>query len=209
MWTFSMNWAQPVSSVCLCLWKSSLSYCLYTSNWVVWLQHGHCVSVLGFTPLLGWNHSSTPLFSVPSYPSLALPLHPHHGSFTWAQTHTLGLVHVWSGLYWMNLSEPLITTLNTLLMNMHMLSDCSRTVKQDYSASQQPVPSRIPSFIYKYTQRWAVSGQPSLTYWDMSDFPVLKRDFTSHHQQHFSLYIPPFTKAVNKKVPVASSASQQ
>lgn len=100
----------------------------------------------------------------------------------------------------MKLSEPLITAPNTLLMNMHMPSACSRTIKQDYSASQQLLLSQIPAFIYNYTQRSAVSVQPSLMYLGVSDFSAVKRDFTYHHQQqYFRLNITPLTKVMNKE----------
>ena len=76
--------------------------------------------------------------------------------------------HSWAGgcVVWTLLNESFwtsITAPNTLLMNMYMLSDCSQTIKEDCSASQQLLPSWIPAFIYNYTQKWVVSEQPSLT----------------------------------------------
>lgn len=56
----------------------------------------------------------------------------------------------------MNLSEALIGAPNTLLMNIHELSDCSGAVREGDIASQQLLPRRIPAFSYNYTQKWVV-----------------------------------------------------
>lgn len=157
MWTRSMNSAESPSTLFIHAFESlpwTTVYLLCCSTAALPVPR-HCAP--GFILRHGENLSFTLLSSVPSYCPPALPLLPHHDSSAQGETHTFRLVDMWSGLYRMNLFEPLLTSPITLFMNMQMLSDCSQTIKQEYSASQQLLTSRIPAFIYNYSQRWVVS----------------------------------------------------
>lgn len=106
-------------------------------------------SALGF---ILWHRVKLLLLSMPSHVIPALPLLTHSGSFSCNQTHTLELMEAQVGFYQTNLSEPLIIA-PSMLHTSIIFSDCSWSVKQDHSASQQLLPSQILTSVCSYTHQ--------------------------------------------------------